>query len=104
MVMIFDGRWKYIHVENFRPMLFDLVSDPNELNDLGADPTYSEHIDRLKEVHFQWSRQHHNRTSKSAEMVEKMTDMNEPPGILIGYWDKQELEQGGRSLPDHAQG
>jgi len=37
MVMVFDGRWKYVHVESMRPMLFDLFNDPNELNDLGND-------------------------------------------------------------------
>ena len=38
LIMICDKRWKYWHAEGFRPMLFDLQSDPHELNDLGADP------------------------------------------------------------------
>jgi len=34
-----------------------------------------------------------------------MTDSNEHrPGFFIGYWDKEELEAHGRSLPDNAQG
>jgi len=99
--MIFDGRWKYIHVETMRPMLFDLQTDPNEVVDLGNDPAYQEHIDRLRDLHFEWSRKHHNRIVLSPEVVEKMTDGKEPPGILIGYATKEEVESGGRSLPPH---
>lgn len=33
--MMFDGRWKYIHLEGFRAMLFDTENDPEELCDLG---------------------------------------------------------------------
>ena len=38
LFMVFDGRWKYIHATGFRPMLFDLATDPDEFHDLGADP------------------------------------------------------------------
>lgn len=37
LFMVFDGRYKMIHAEGgFRPLLFDLHSDPEELVDLGA--------------------------------------------------------------------
>lgn len=101
LVMIFDGRWKYVHVETMRPMLFDLQTDPEEVIDLGADPDYVDHIARLSALHFDWSRQHHNRITRSPAIVEKMTDNKEPPGILIGYATKEELEQDGRTLPVH---
>ncbi len=101
IVMIFDGRWKYTHVETMRPMLFDLQTDPNELVDLGADPAYSDELSRLKELHFNWTRQHHNRITRSADMIETMTNNKEPPGILIGFANKEELEQQGRTLPRH---
>lgn len=39
LVMIFDGRWKYIHVEQTRPMLFDLETDPEGLHDRGTTRT-----------------------------------------------------------------
>ncbi len=35
--MIRRGRWKLVHHEGYRPQLFDLQSDPEELNDLGED-------------------------------------------------------------------
>lgn len=101
IVMIFDGRWKYTHVEHMRPMLFDLENDPNELNDLGADPSYADEITRLSNLHFEWTRKHHSRITRSAGMVEAMTDRKEPPGIMIGYLNKEELEKEGRVLPDH---
>ena len=103
LVMIFDGRWKYIHVEKMRPMLFDLKSDPNELNDLGADSDWSDEIERLSGLHFEWSRRHHNRIIRPVEGVEAMTDEGEPPGIFIGYWDRDELEADAKSLPLHAE-
>ena len=36
--MILVGCWKIIHAEGFRPILFDLDNNPDELIDLGADP------------------------------------------------------------------
>lgn len=101
LAMIFDGRWKYIHVENMRPMLFDLETDPDELKDLGGDPEHQEQIDRLSAMHFEWSRQHHNRITKTSQSIEAMTDGKEPPGIFIGYANSKELEADGLTMPDH---
>ena len=101
MVMIFDGRWKYIHVETMRPLLFDLQTDPEELHDLGADPAFRAEIDRLAAVHFDWPRQHHTRITRSSEIIEKMTNDREPPGIVIAYWDREELEADNLPLPVH---
>lgn len=101
LTMVFDGRWKYVHVETMRPMLFDLESDPDELNDLGDDPAYQDHIDRLRELHFDWARQHHSRITRSEEIVEKMTTAKEPEGIYIALWDQAELEANGLKMPPH---
>ena len=98
LTMIFDGRWKYTHVEHFRPMLFDLETDPNELTDLGGNPDYADQITRLSELHFDWARKHHNRVTRSADQVEAMTDGKEPPGIFIAYKDADELAADGLSL------
>ena len=38
LFMIADKRWKLVQPVGFRPMLYDLAVDPNELRDLGADP------------------------------------------------------------------
>jgi arylsulfatase A-like enzyme len=102
LTMIFDGRYKYIYVETMRPLLFDLETDPNELTDLATDPDHHGEVQRLQEIHFTWTRQHHNRVTVSAAKVEAMTDAREPPGIYIAYANKQELEDDGLTLPDHA--
>lgn len=101
LAMVYDGRWKYVHAETMRPMLFDLKTDPGEVNDLGADPAHADQIKRLRELHFEWARQHHNRITRTAEAVEAMTDAREPPGILIGYRDQEELEADGLTMPIH---
>jgi arylsulfatase A-like enzyme len=103
LVMVFDGRWKMTHIENMRPMLFDLEADPSELNDLGNNLDYKDQIFRLSKLHFEWARRHHNRITRPAEIVEKMTDSKEPAGVMIGYWDKEELAPSGRALPKHVE-
>ncbi len=100
-VMVFDGRWKYIHVETMRPLLFDLDTDPDELFDLGDDPAHKPEIDRLAALHFEWSRKHHNRITRSPAQVEAMADEREPDGIIIAYWDEAELVEDGLPMPPH---
>lgn len=39
--MIRKGRWKYNHYVGFPPELFDLENDPDELVDLGQDPSHA---------------------------------------------------------------
>ncbi|PWS37532.1 sulfatase [Falsiroseomonas bella] len=36
--MLRDGRWKYVRYVTYRPQLFDLAADPEELRDLAGDP------------------------------------------------------------------
>lgn len=46
--MIRDGRWKLVVVDGHRPMLFDLETDPDELNDLAEDPAHEYVRDELE--------------------------------------------------------
>ena len=91
LIMCRDERWKYVHAEGFRPMLFDLDTDPQELVDLGADPAFAEVRQRMSDAIFEWARRHHNRITITGERIEKMTG-GEPPGILIGFWDEADYE------------
>ncbi len=95
LLMIFDGRWKYIHAEGFRPMLFDLESDPGELKDLGDDPAFAGECARLYDALFEWARRHHCRITRTPEQVDRMAHAGEPPGILIGFWDEDEIRDAG---------
>lgn len=92
--MIFDGQYKYIHAEHFRPMLFDLKADPNELNDLGADASYKDICAQLHEALFAWARKPRQRVTVADGTIEA-TNVQErimESGILIGFWDEDELE------------
>ncbi|MFK7995551.1 MAG: hypothetical protein AB8B87_15555 [Granulosicoccus sp.] len=81
---------------------FDFQSDPEEVIYLSQDPAFADRPATLKGLHFEWTRQHHNRITRSASIIEKMTDGKEPPGIFIEFANKDELAQEGLSLPKHA--
>jgi arylsulfatase A-like enzyme len=93
LVMVFDGRWKMTHAEGFRPMLFDLDSDPQELCDLGDDPDSAPVLARLTEVMNVWARGHHNRVTISDEVIAQRSDGELKRGYIIGFWDQDELDQ-----------
>jgi arylsulfatase A-like enzyme len=93
LVMVFDGRWKMTHAEGFRPMLFDLDSDPQELIDLGGHPESAPILARLTEVMNVWARGHHNRVTISDEVIAQRSDGELKRGYIIGFWDQGELDQ-----------
>jgi arylsulfatase A-like enzyme len=93
--MIFDGRWKYVLAEGFRPMLFDLQTDPEEFHDLGALPDYKAVKAELHERLFEWARQPRQRATVADDTIEStyVQERIGEAGILIGYWDEDELKQ-----------
>ena len=95
LLMIFDGRWKYIHAEGFRPLLFDLETDPDELVDLGAEAGHEPVRARLHEALFAWARRHHARITRTPQQIDRMAHGGEPSGILIGFWDEAEIRAAG---------
>jgi arylsulfatase A-like enzyme len=92
LFMVFDGRWKYVHATGFRPLLFDLASDPQELRDLGADPAHAGQCVRLREALLDWALTDHNRITTADARIEGYARGQQlRSGILIGYWDEAEL-------------
>lgn len=95
MRMAFDGRWKYVLCEGFRPMLFDLQADPHELHDLGAS-TLPEPVAARQRLHdelFRWARRPRQRVTVSDEAIEAVEIQARiaENGILIGYADEEDL-------------
>lgn len=91
--MIFDGRWKYIRCEGFRPVLWDLETDPDELEDLGAseEPSHVEIRTRMEAALLGWATRHHNRITATPEVLARQKRAAET-GILIGFWDEDEYQ------------
>ncbi|MEC7765013.1 MAG: sulfatase-like hydrolase/transferase [Pseudomonadota bacterium] len=94
--MVFDGRWKMIRAEGYRPMLYDLERDPEELEDLGADPALAPVIGRLTERLLSWATSHHARITLSDEQVQAIAGSEFDAGILIGFWDEADLQDAQR--------
>lgn len=57
--MVRRGPWKLVYYAGFRPILFNLDADPNELHDLGEDPAHAEIVrDLTARVLDGWSPSH----------------------------------------------
>jgi arylsulfatase A-like enzyme len=93
LFMVFDGRWKYIHASGFRPMLYDLASDPQEFADRGEDPLCADVIARLQAALFDWALHPKMHVTISNEKIAAYAggQMQVKGGILIGIWDEAEL-------------
>lgn len=46
--MLREGRYKYVHYVGYPPQLFDLESDPQEINDLAASPNHKSVLDEFE--------------------------------------------------------
>ncbi len=97
LFMVTDGRWKYIHAEGFRPLLFDMQTDPHELRDVGGAAETAEIRISMERELGRWMRRAQMRiTSDEASITEsdeafKHYDVLLHPHVLIGYWDEAEL-------------
>jgi arylsulfatase A-like enzyme len=104
LFMVFDGRWKYIHATGFRPMLYDLLSDPGELIDRGTDASCGDVIARLQAALFDWALRPKGHVTTSREKIAAYADqqLQVKGGILIGIWDEAELAAIRRKIADSA--
>ncbi|WP_371224690.1 alkaline phosphatase family protein [Roseovarius sp. 2305UL8-3] len=91
LIMVHDGRWKYIHAEGFRPMLYDLQTDPHEFTDLGNDPAYEDTRDRLEAVMHRWTRHPRNRTTITDAEFQRKAQSELRGGFYIGFWDQTDI-------------
>jgi arylsulfatase A-like enzyme len=93
LFMVFDGRWKYIHASGFRPMMYDLASDPEEFADRGEDPSCADVIARLQAALFDWALHPKSHVTIANEKIAEYADTQRQvkSGVLIGIWDEAEL-------------
>jgi arylsulfatase A-like enzyme len=93
LFMVFDGRWKYVRATGFRPMLYDLETDPQEFVDRGADPACADVIARLQAKLFDWALlpKGHITTSNEKIAAYANNQLQVKNGVLIGIWDETEL-------------
>ncbi|MBO0764153.1 MAG: sulfatase-like hydrolase/transferase [Hyphomicrobiaceae bacterium] len=104
LFMAADMRWKYVHAPRYRPLLFDLVNDPQELTDLGADPAHEDERRRLSAELADWGLRLSQRTTRSDAEIAAARGKSQLKGILVGVWDESDVPielwscyQGGRA-------
>jgi arylsulfatase A-like enzyme len=95
LFMVFDGRWKYVHATGFRPMLYDLSEDPQELVDRGDDPACAAIVARLRDELFEWALHPKGHITTGNDRISAYADqqLQVKRGFLIGIWDEAELAQ-----------
>ena len=72
-------------------MLFDLKSDPDEFDDLGADPKFEEQRQRLYAHLLTWTRRMSQRVATSDEVIYSTTGKSLRRGIMPFLFDGTEL-------------
>jgi arylsulfatase A-like enzyme len=86
-LMVRDKRWKYIHYNLFRPQLFDLQRDPQELRDLGDDPAYERVRRDMQQLVIDSRRRLKPRIGMPYDDLDGMgPERDEANGIIIGRW------------------
>lgn len=94
LFMVFDGRFKMMHAEGgFRPMLFDLETDPDEFHDLAKGDSHQDEIDRLYGCLARWGRRLAQRVTKSDDDIRAMRGRSQRKGILPFLVDGSEVDE-----------
>ncbi len=94
LFMVFDGRYKLMHAEGgFRPMLFDLQTDPDEFHDLAKGTAHQEEIDRLYGHLSTWGRRLSQRVTRSEDDIKAMRGRSARRGILPFLYDGSEVPE-----------
>lgn len=107
--MIANKRWKLVHCEGgYRPILFDLENDPNELIDLGNSAPHAAFISEMYDHLFAWTRRGAQRTTRSHEQLEGMRANSGGRGVMIGIYDENDapldltVKYRGRAAPHYS--
>jgi len=94
--VIIDQRWKYVaFTGDFRPVLFDLDNDPDELDDLG-DSQQVEHrevINRMESRLREWFERNSQRTTLSDEQIRDKTGKSVRQGVVLGIYEASDEQE-----------
>ncbi|WP_339771924.1 alkaline phosphatase family protein [uncultured Pseudosulfitobacter sp.] len=91
MFMVADKHWKLIHCEGgFRPILFDLQNDPDELVDLAEDPDHQEIIARMYDKLHAWTRRIAQRTTRTEAQLVELRKSLRRRGVVLGVYDEND--------------
>ena len=94
LFMVFDGRFKMIHAEGgFRPMLFDLQTDPDEYDDLAKGGAHQVEIDRLYGYLAEWGLRMSQRVTRSDAEIIAGCGKSGRRGILPFLMDGSEVPE-----------
>ena len=100
LVMVFDGRHKAVfNIAGLPPVLFDLQDDPDELVDIAAQSGAEAVLEKLRAYMWEWAMQHHAAGTVPAAMRAQRVDNEHEAGVLIGYWDEQDVIDTGAAHP-----
>ena len=84
--MVRTREFKYIHPLGFPPQMFDLVNDPQELEDIGESSQHTAVRNELQARLFECLARRRNRVTESDQTVEARTNNERAIGIHIGQW------------------
>ena len=94
LFMVFDGRFKLMHAEGgFRPMLFDLETDPEEFHDLAKGDTHGAVIDRLYGHLAEWGLRMSQRVTRSEAEILAMRGRSLRRGVMPFLFDGSEVPE-----------
>lgn len=90
--MVATKKWKMVHCEGgYRPILFDLENDPQELVDLGDSNAHAGVIAEMYDHLFTWTRRASQRTTRSHSQLEEMRSKSGGRGVVIGIYDENDV-------------
>ena len=101
--MVASRDWKYIFAPGFPPALFDLANDANEFVDLGRSPDHADVRATMHGALADWALQYRQRVTVSEERARAMTGLEDKFGVLIGYWNEDDVEPPAKA-PDYDAG
>ena len=89
--MVVNEDWKFIHAPGFDPVLFDRKADPQEFMDLGRSADHAGARVQMFGLLSNWALQYRQRETYDAAAAAKFTGIEEKVGVLIGYWNEDDL-------------